>query len=495
MNKINRVIIAYYGIFFGLFLSVQAKAYTRIEAESYSSMFGVQLENANTDVGYIDAGDWINYHNVDFGTGPASIIMNVAKSSSGGAIEIRIDGLSGTLIATYYPSSTNSWTIFQDQMCNLKQVTGVHDLYFLATGVSGVCNIDYFIFSDTKVYEPNWVLSWGDEFDGNALDETVWSKVNHGNPDNGEVQFYTPRSENILVSNGTLKLIARKETYTGQGPWMTQPVTREYTSGKVETQGKKTFKYGKMEARMKLPRGKGSWPAFWLLGENLFDSGIGWPRCGEIDIMEHGQDFNNLGAAIHTQAYNHTIGTQKTGTYNIDNYDTDFHTYGVEWSTDKLNFDVDRNTYFSVSKSAIGSSEAQWPFDQPFWIILNHAVGGAWGGTPDPALFPLTTEIDWVHVYQDIQTPIDKVSISPENLLVYPNPTEDIVQIKMAANSLLSDAITAISISDIAGNIIEKIENKLLPATISLKTRAAGLYLITVKVDKQVPITKILIKK
>ena len=467
------------------FICGNVNAYTKVEAESYSTMSGVQFENSNTTVGFIDAGDWIAYRNVDFGSGPSSIILSVAKSSVGGAIELHIDALNGTLIGTFYPTSTSSWTSFQEQTCKVQNVTGVHDLYFVATGVSGVCNIDYFVLSDIKIYEPNWVLSWSDEFNGNALDETVWSKVNHGNPDNGEIQFYTPRAENILVSDGTLKLIARKETYTGQGPWMSQPVTRDYTSGKIESQGKKTFKYGKIEARMKLPRGKGSWPAFWMLRENLFNSGIGWPRCGEIDIMEHGQDFNNLGAAIHTQAYNHTIGTQKTGTYIIDNYDTDFHVYGTEWSSNKLSFSVDGNNYFSVTKSDIGSTEAQWPFDQPFWIIFNQAVGGAWGGTPDIALYPLTTEIDWVRVYQDIQTDFQSIKDTNENLRIYPNPTSDYVKIEAINGYLVEHGNSTITLTDITGKLFQRVDFHSFPAIIDIKTFPRGVYLISVQQDNR----------
>jgi len=478
-----------------LVLSIQTKAYNRIESESYSTMSGIQLENANTTVGYIDAGDWIAYSSVDFSTGPSSVIINTAKSSVGGSIEMRIDGLSGTLIGTFIPTSTNSWTFFQNQTCKIQSVSGIHDLYLVATGVNGVCNIDYFVFSDTKIYEPNWVVSWSDEFNGSALDESVWSKVNDGNPSNGELQFYTPRADNVLISDGTLKLIARKETYTGQGPWMTQPVTREYTSGKIESQGKKTFKYGRIEARMKLPRGKGSWPAFWMLGENLFNTGIGWPRCGEIDIMEHGQDFNNLGAAIHTQAYNHTIGTQKTGTYIIDNYDTDFHVYGTVWSTDKLSFSVDGNTYFSVSKSDIGNSEAQWPFDQPFWLILNHAVGGAWGGTPDVTLFPLTTEIDWVRVYQDVQTDVKSITSTETTISVYPNPTSDYVKVDVNDTSLSSTENNRIILTDITGKVLEKVEVNRLPATINLKAYSRGAYLITLQHENKNLGTSIIIKK
>ena len=452
-------------------------AYSRIEAENYSTMSGIQMENANTTIGYIDAGDWIAYNNVDFGSGPFSINLQVAKNSSGGYLEIRIDDLNGTLIGTFYPENTGSWTNFTEQTCKLSQVSGIHKLFFIAKVVNGVCNIDYFQLSDTRINEPNWVLSWADEFNGNALDETVWTKFFDGNPSNGELQFYTPRSENIVVSNGTLKLIARRETYTGQGPYMSQPVTRNYTSGKVETLNKKHFRYGKFEASMKLPRAKGSWPAFWMLGENLFQSGIGWPRCGEIDIMEHGQDFDNLGAAIHTQAYNHTIGTQKTGTYNISNYDTEFHVYGVEWDTNKMIFSVDGNKYFSVTKQLLGSTEAQWPFDQPFWMILNHAVGGAWGGTPDDSKFPITTEIDWVRVYHDQQTATLENYFYQESLKLYPNPVNDILNLDISG---FDNKQIWVRICDISGNEVlnESIESKV--SKFEINHLSKGIYFLSV---------------
>ncbi len=469
-------------IVFILFIATtKSLAYPVIQAESYNSMSGIQLENSGTTVGYFDAGDWLKYDNIDFGNAPGSIIFNVAKNGSGGSIELHLDNPNGRLIATFKPESTNSWTAFQDQMCNIDTVTGIHSLYLMALGANGVCNIDFFTLSDSRIYEPNWVLVWSDEFNGNAVDETVWRKVYHGNPDNGELQFYTPRPENIVVSDGTLKLIARKEKFTGQGPWMSQPATRDYTSGKVETQGKKTFKYGKFEASMKLPRGKGTWPAFWLLGENLFDAGVGWPKCGEIDIMEHGQDFNNLGAAIHTATYNHTIGTQKTGTYQINNYDTGFHIYGMEWSASQLKFSVDGNVYFTVTKAALGSTVNEWPFDQPFWIILNHAVGGAWGGTPDTTLYPHTVEVDWVRVYQDMPTMIKTIQLQESNIIVSPNPATDMLTIESTNQPISADHNSHLILRDIVGNIVVKKDFLSVKEILNLKTLPNGMYFLSVE--------------
>ncbi|WP_445748961.1 carbohydrate-binding protein [Polaribacter sp.] len=463
----------------------------QIQAENYDDMFGVQFENNRTTVGFFDDGDWLLYENIDFGNTTQSIIFNLAKGNTGGYFEVRLDNLTGPLLATYYPENTGGWTQFIEQQINIEEVSGVHDLYITAHQREGVCNFDWFKLSENKIYEPNWQLFWSDEFNGNQLDETVWSKVHHGNPDNGEIQFYTPREENIEVSDGTLKLIARKETYTGQGPWMNTPVTRSYTSGKVESQGKLTFQYGKIEARMKLPRGKGTWPAFWMLGENLFNPGVGWPKCGEIDIMEHGQDFDNLGAAIHTEKYNHTIGTQLTGTYLIDDYDTNFHIYGFEWTEDKLSFYVDNDYYFTVTKEQLGDSEAAWPFDQPFWLILNQAVGGAWGGTPDDTLYPHTTEIDWVRVYKDTPLSISDNQIDNSKIKFYPNPVVDKfwLEVKNGSEKI------AIRICDVNGRLIKfsykNIQDKILVDVTGL---SKGFYTIRVKTNSTSISTKFIKK-
>lgn len=463
----------------------------QIQAENYDDMFGVQFENNRTTVGFFDDGDWLLYENIDFGNTTKSIIFNLAKGNTGGYFEVRLDNVTGPLLATYYPENTGGWSQFIEQQINIEEVSGVHDLYVTAHQREGVCNFDWFKLSENKIHQPNWQLFWSDEFNGNQLDETVWSKVHHGNPDNGEIQFYTPREENIKVSDGTLKLIARKETYTGQGPWMNTPVTRSYTSGKVESQGKLTFQYGKIEARMKIPRGKGTWPAFWMLGENLFDANVGWPKCGEIDIMEHGQDFDNLGAAIHTEKYNHTIGTQLTGTYIINDYDIDFHVYGFEWTEDKLSFYVDNDYYFTVTKEQLGDSEEAWPFDQPFWLILNQAVGGAWGGTPDDTLYPHTTEIDWVRVYKDTPLSVSDNQIYNSKIKFYPNPVIDKFWLKVNNGN---EEIT-IRIYDVNGRLI-KFSNKNIQDKILVDVTGLfkGFYTIKVKTNSTSISTKFIKK-
>lgn len=377
-------------------------AFSPIEAENYAGMSGIQFEPGNTAIGWFDSGDWLRFDNVDFGDGAGSVTILTAKANTGGTVELRLDSLTGPLIGVFTPGATGGWSTYTAQQINVSGASGVHDLYLVATGATGVCNIDRIQFAAGSIHVPNYVLVWQDEFDGTALDTTKWLPVQHGYVDNGELQFYTDRAENISVGGGNLTLTARSESYTGTGPWMNgQYKTSLFTSGKVQGQGKISFQYGKIEARMKLPRGKGTWPAFWMLGDNIFESGVGWPKCGEVDIMEHANVLDNIGAAIHTEAYNHTIGTAKTGGYGISDYDTGFHVYGVEWTAEKLSFYVDSSVYFTVTKAALGGTQAQWPFDQPFWLILNLAVGGAWGGDTTGGSYPYSMQVDWVRVYMD----------------------------------------------------------------------------------------------
>lgn len=377
-------------------------SFVHLEAEAYSSMSGVQLEPGGQAIGYLDATDWLMYEGVDFGTGMQSVVFKVAKESGAGSLELRLGSLGGTLIGVLVPQLTGGWALYQEQEIGIEWTSGVHDVYLVGIGGTGVCNVDWFRFSTNVLYEPDYALVWEDDFAGTSLDTTKWFPVQHGFVDNNEQQFYTDRAENISVSNGYLWLTARRETYVGTGPWMNgQNKTSEYTSGKVESLGKAEFQYGRIEASMKLPRGEGTWPAFWMLGANLFDAGVGWPRCGEIDIMEHPNVQDSFTAAVHTEVYNHMIGTAKVMGYSLSTYDTLFHVYGVEWTPDALAFYVDDHRFFTVTKAALGDSVAEWPFDQPFWLILNMAVGGPYGGDPSTGNYPYQMQVDWVRVYQD----------------------------------------------------------------------------------------------
>lgn len=238
-------------------------------------------------------------------------------------------------------------------------------------------------------------LVWSDEFDGDQLDESVWSYNTGGNGwGNNEKQYYTDRPENIRVQNGMLEIEARKEQYQNN----------EYTSARIMSKGKKTFTYGKFESRIKFPGGKGTWPAFWMMG----NSG-NWPNCGEIDIIEHiGSQDTRASFALHTVMKNGTRGNNWSSLKWFDYpLSGDFHIYGVEWAQeekdgkDVIRFTVDGVQYAEVWEDQIDNND-YWPFNKPFFIIYNLAIGGNMGGSVDDAIFD--TErimyVDWVRVYQ-----------------------------------------------------------------------------------------------
>jgi beta-glucanase (GH16 family) len=238
-------------------------------------------------------------------------------------------------------------------------------------------------------------LVWSDEFDGTILDESVWG-YNTGGAGwgNRELQYYTTRPENVRLENGMLLIEARKEKYNNN----------EYTSGRLLTKNKKTFTYGKIEARIKFPGGKGTWPAFWMMG-----NAGGWPNCGEIDIMEHvGSIPNRASFALHTVEKNGTRGNNWHATKMFDySLADDFHTYAVEWAQeekdgkDVIRFFVDGVQYAEQWETKIDNNDS-WPFNKPHFIILNLAIGGTMGGSVDDAIFnvPRIMYVDYVRVYQ-----------------------------------------------------------------------------------------------
>lgn len=237
-------------------------------------------------------------------------------------------------------------------------------------------------------------LIWSDEFNYKGLpDSSKWGYDVGGNGwGNNELQFYTQKDlSNASVSNGVLKITARKQVKEN----------RQYTSARLITKDKAEFTYGKIEIRAKLPAGRGTWPAIWMLGKNIHT--ISWPACGEIDIMEHvGFNKDSVFNSIHTTSYNHITGTQKTkGTYISEPY-TRFHTYAIEWTPEEIVFLLDGKVCYKVMNEHLSSKE--WPFNKPQFLILNVAVGGDWGGEKgiDENVFPATLEIDYVRVFQKI---------------------------------------------------------------------------------------------
>ncbi|MDQ3279697.1 MAG: glycoside hydrolase family 16 protein [Bacteroidota bacterium] len=232
---------------------------------------------------------------------------------------------------------------------------------------------------------------WQDEFDYSGLpDSTKWGYDVGGHGwGNNELQYYTRSGNNARVGNGILTITARKEPMEG----------KSYTSARLVTKNKGDFLYGRVEVRAKLPSGRGTWPAIWMLPTDWAYGG--WPASGEIDIMEHvGYDPARVLFSVHTEAYNHVKGTQKSGEKNISTAMTDFHLYRVDWTPDSIRGYFDNEQVFSFANEQKGS--ATWPFDKRFHILLNLAIGGNWGGQKgvDDAIFPATFEIDYVRVYR-----------------------------------------------------------------------------------------------
>ena len=229
----------------------------------------------------------------------------------------------------------------------------------------------------------NRVLVWADEFDvAGAPDATKWGfDTGGGGWGNNELQNYTNRSDNSVVSGGTLKIIAKKESFGGSN----------YTSARLLSKGKFSFKYGRVEARAKLPATAGTWPALWMLGDNFLSAG--WPACGEIDIMEHvGNSLNKIYGTLHYP--DHSGGNAVGGTTMITNAATEFHKYAMEWNDTNIKFYVDDVLFFTFANTTA------MPFNQNFFLIVNQALGGGLGGAIDPAFTSATYEVDYIRVYQ-----------------------------------------------------------------------------------------------
>lgn len=235
-----------------------------------------------------------------------------------------------------------------------------------------------------------WQLVWSDEFDYEGLpDPDKWA-YDVGYIANNEKQYYTEsRLENARVENGHLIIEARKESWEDF----------DYTSARLVTRDRETWAYGRFEVRAQVPAGRGTWPAIWMLGENIRE--VGWPACGEIDIMEYvGFDPNRFHGYVHTTAYNHTIGTNKGDSIEFERPWERFHVFAVEWFEDRIDFFVDDINYFTFEKES--SNDDVWPFDKPHYLLLNLAIGGNWGGMEgiDDSLFPHQFLVDYVRIYQ-----------------------------------------------------------------------------------------------
>ncbi len=234
-------------------------------------------------------------------------------------------------------------------------------------------------------------LVMGDDFDTDGvLDSSIWA-YDIGTGTNGwgnnELQYYTNDAKNVTVQNGVLIISAEQENFNGAS----------YTSARIKTQGLFDQTYGRFEARIKMPYGQGIWPAFWLLGSNI--DTVGWPQCGELDVMEfRGQEPTVIHGSMHGPGYSAGNSVTKSYTLENDRFDTGFHVFGIEWGPDYVNYYVDDVLYNQITREDV---TGEWVFDQPFFIIINLAVGGDFLGAPDATtVFPQRMLVDYVRVYK-----------------------------------------------------------------------------------------------
>ncbi len=245
---------------------------------------------------------------------------------------------------------------------------------------------------------PGWTLAWNDEFNGpdsSPVDSSKWVQETGGNGwGNDELEYYTTRPQNAFLQDGNLVIKVMAEKFTGA-----DGVSRNYTSARLKTQGKFSQAYGRFEARIKIPRGQGIWPAFWMLGDDVEKAG--WPTCGEIDIMENiGKEPSLVHGTIHGPGYSGAegIGGPYAFPANARAAD-DFHIFAVEWEPKAIRFYVDDHLYTTRTPADLPKS-AKWVYDHPFFLLLNVAVGGGWPGNPDAStVFPQAMLVDYVRVF------------------------------------------------------------------------------------------------
>lgn len=253
------------------------------------------------------------------------------------------------------------------------------------------------LFAGCSPKEKRWKLVWADEFEASgAPDSSRWDyDLGDGCPDvcgwgNNELEYYTKDSKNVRVENGVLIIEAHKDSLGG----------KPFTSTRIVSRHKGDWLYGRIEAKAKLPEGKGTWPAIWMLSTDWKYGG--WPASGEIDIMEHvGYDPGNVHGTLHSDKYNHVKQTQQEGVVSVVDFHDAFHVYAVEWEENQIRFYVDDKLYHQVDRNKEDDFHG-WPFDQKFHLIMNLAVGGNWGGKEgiDENIWPQRMEVDYVRVYE-----------------------------------------------------------------------------------------------
>ena len=265
------------------------------------------------------------------------------------------------------------------------------------SGIGTIRNDDTYLFVPNDGYttpetSAGYEKLWNDEFSGTILDATVWTRETGGGGwGNNELQYYTDRTDNAFVTNGNLIIEAKKENFD----------TRQYTSARLITKGKKDFTFGRVDIRAKLPKGKGVWPALWMLGKKIDQ--VNWPNCGEIDIMEViGSKPNIVNGTVHYGAQGATTSISKTATYTLPSGDFSdkFNVFSLIWTQDNMEILVNDISYFKTNRTTVGSI---YPFNEPFFMLFNVAVGGNWPGSPDATtVFPQQMIVDYIRVFKKL---------------------------------------------------------------------------------------------
>ena len=255
-------------------------------------------------------------------------------------------------------------------------------LLFLISCMSYKSNL-----TNNGILKSNYQLVWSEFFTDKNIDTNKWNiEIRDPGWVNNELQAYTDKQDNIYIQKNNLVIQGIKENH-GKA---------EYTSGRINTSEKSSWKYGRFEIRAKIPKQQGLWPAIWLLSETIYIDG--WPNCGEIDIMEHVNNEDIIYGTIHSKKYNHMTKTQIGGNMIIENLDLRFHTFGLEWNSESLVWFIDNNVYHKIDKKDYFDNN--WPFDNNYFLIINQAIGGFWPGDPGSNFRQTQFIIDWIKVYQ-----------------------------------------------------------------------------------------------
>ena len=354
--------------------------------------------NGGYNVGWWQSGEWLSYDDINITTaGNYQVKLRIA-SPNGASATVKLNSGTQTLGTLNIPA-TGDWQNWQTITLDTTLPVGMHSLGINAEA-SG-WNLNWIEISPGgnggDVGSGGRTLVWFDEF--NNIDTSVWNHDEGGHGfGNNELQWYSNGSnvsiENDAQANSNVLVIEARQEQGGMC-WFNENCG--YTSGKLTTRHKKSFKYGRFEARMKLPRMQGIWPAFWMLGDNFNTQG--WPQGGEIDIMEHVNTNNITSGALHGPGYsgNTPITGHLTHVHSID---ADYHIYAVEWDENGIDWFVDNIKFYSVTKAEV-SQHGEYVYDAPFWFLLNLAVGGNWPGDPDHANFTTSRMyVDYIRVYQ-----------------------------------------------------------------------------------------------